>query len=159
MPDSPIRDQRRFIAAARHAAQRAVNPSRLMEGENAESLDAADVRHWVTVYSELLAFKQRSLDHLYHDLEDVSRPANEEIRSIDVPLIEGEQARYRQRLLFWQARASPRTQTAPFYSPFQSDGPVTGRASEESPRPREQFAPQLEQAPVLAMHSGRRRDD
>ena len=64
MPDSPIRDQRRFIAAARHAAQRAVNPSRLMEGENAESLDAADVRHWGTVYCELLAFKQRSLDHL-----------------------------------------------------------------------------------------------
>jgi len=102
MPDTPIRDERRFIAAARHAAQRAVNQSRLMEGENEASLDVADVKHWVTVYSELLAFKQRTLDHLYHDLEDISWPANEEIRSIDVPLIEGEQARYRRRLLFWQ---------------------------------------------------------
>jgi len=160
MPDTPIRDERRFIAAARHAAQRAVNQSRLMEGENEASLDVADVKHWVTVYSELLAFKQRTLDHLYHDLEDISRPANEEIRSIDVPLIEGEQARYRRRLLFWQARASLRSEAAPFYSPFHADAGGTARAAEARPPPaREQFAPELEQAPVLALRTGRRRDD
>jgi len=68
-----------------------------MDGENVDSLKPADAKAWVSVYSELLAFKQKTLDHMYHDLQDMSGPANQEIRRIDVPLIEGEQLRYRAR--------------------------------------------------------------
>ena len=119
MPDSPTRDERRFVAAARHAAHGAGNPYRLMDGENPDSLQPADAKHWVSVYLELLAFKQKLLDHMYHDLIDMSGPANQEIRRIDVPLIEGEQLRYRKRLRFWQARTRQPARPTPFHSPFR----------------------------------------
>jgi len=119
MPVSPIRDERRFIDAARHAARRAVDPSRLIEGEDLELPQPADARQWVTVYSELLTFKQKMLDHMYHDLQELSWPASREVRETDVPLIEGEQIRYQRRLRFWQARACQKTESDAFYSPFQ----------------------------------------
>jgi len=68
---------------------------------------------------ELSAFKQKLLDHLYHDLLDMSAPANQEIRRIDVPIIEGEQLRYRKRLRFWQSRTRQPARPAPFQSPFR----------------------------------------
>lgn len=146
MPEMPIRDDRRFVAAARHAAQRAVNPARLIEGENTDSPQAADAKHWVSVYSELLAFKQKTLDHMYHDLQELSRSANEEIRRIDVPLIEGEQLRYRKRLHYWQARAHQPAYPTTFYSPFQVD--------------RETRATPLEEEkPILALNRSRRQYD
>ena len=146
MLQSPIRDERRFVAAARHAAQGAGNPSRLMDGEDVDSLKPADARHWVSVYSELLAFKQKTLDHMYHDLQELSRSANEEIRRIDVPLIEGEQLRYRKRLQFWQARAHQPAYPTTFYSPFQVD--------------RETRATPLEEEkPILALNRSRRQYD
>jgi hypothetical protein len=119
MPDSPIREERRFVAAARHAADGAGNPDRLMDGENPDSLQPADAEHWVSIYLELLAFKQKLLDHMYHDLMDMSGPANQEIRRIDVPIIEGEQLRYRKRIRFWQARTRQPARPAPFHSPFR----------------------------------------
>lgn len=147
MLQSPIRDERRFVAAARHAAQGAGNPSRLMEGEDIDSTRPADARHWVSVYSELLAFKQKTLDHMYHDLQDLSRTANEEIRRIDVPLIEGEQLRYRKRLQFWQARAHQPAYPTTFYSPFQAD-----RQARTAPPPEED-------KPILALNRSRRQYD
>jgi hypothetical protein len=147
MPETPIRDERRFVAAARHAAQGAGNPSRLMDGEDIESVQPADARHWVSVYSELLAFKQKTLDHMYHDLQELARSANEEIRRIDVPLIEGEQLRYRKRLHFWQARAHQPAYPTAFYSPFQTD-----REHQAAPPPEED-------KPVLALNLSRRQYD
>jgi len=160
MPDAPIRDERRFIAAARHAAQRAVNPARLIDGENIESPQPADARHWVSVYSELLAFKQRTLDHMYHDLQDLSSPANQEVRQIDVPLIEGEQLRYQRRLRYWQARARQPAYPAPFYSPFQSENEGDDGGHSQRLSPRVQMAPEPEQeTPVFANKRYRRQYD
>ncbi len=119
IPDAPIRDERRFIAAARDAALRAVNPARLIEGEDLELPQPADARYWVNVYTELLDFKQKMLDHMYHDLQKLSWPASQEIRDVDVPLIEGEQIRYLKRLHYWQARACQRSEPDSFFSPFQ----------------------------------------
>src|SRR6266436_5924006 len=52
MPDSPIRHERRFVAAVRRAAHGAGNPYRLMDGENPDSLQPADAKHWVSIYLE-----------------------------------------------------------------------------------------------------------
>jgi len=156
MPDSPIRDEQRFVAAARHAAQGAGNPYRLMDGENVDSLKPADAKAWVSVYSELLAFKQKTLDHMYHDLQDMSGPANQEIRRIDVPLIEGEQLRYRKRLRYWQARTRQPARPAPFYSPFHSDSEGDDGDKGKLRGPSERQAAEHEQeSPVLVMQSPR----
>ena len=74
MPDSPIRHERRFVAAGRRAAHGAGNPYRLMDGENPDSLQPADAKHWVSIYLELLAFKRKLLDHMHQDLLDMSAP-------------------------------------------------------------------------------------
>jgi hypothetical protein len=154
MRDSPIQDVQRFVAAARHAAQGAGNPYRLMDGENVDSLEPADAKHWVSVYLELLAFKQKLLDHMYHDLRDMSWPANQEIRRVDVPLIEGEQLRYRRRLRYWQARTRQPARPAPFYSPFHSDS--EGDDGDKVHGPSERQAAEHEQeSPVLVMQSPR----
>jgi hypothetical protein len=160
MPDSPIREERRFVAAARHAAHGAGNPYRLMDGENPDSLQPADAKHWVSIYLELLAFKQKLLDHMYHDLRDMSGPANQEIRRVDVPLIEGEQLRYRKRLRYWQARTRQPARPAPFHSPFQSDSEGHDGDKGKLRGPSERQAAEHEQeSPVLVMQSRRRHDD
>jgi len=50
------------------------NPYRLMDGENPDSLQPADAKHWVSIYLELLAFKRKLLDHMHQDLLGMSAP-------------------------------------------------------------------------------------
>src|SRR5260370_16967679 len=47
---------------AEHAPDKVVDPDRLLPGEEPATTNLDDIDHWLSVYSELLGFKQRLVD-------------------------------------------------------------------------------------------------
>jgi hypothetical protein len=85
-------------------AREANSPDRLMHGENSASQSPDDIAHWITAYSELLAFKDKLLVDMRHGMESLSKPASNEIQELDVTLILTQRTRYVRRLEFWTKR-------------------------------------------------------
>ena len=76
---------------------------RLLEGENPESLRPQDTRHWISVYREMIAFKEDLLERVTSDLVHVSAAAKADLND-DVKLIDSQLKRYRRRLHYWVER-------------------------------------------------------
>ena len=76
---------------------------RLLEGEDPESMRPQDTKHWISVYREMIAFKDDLLKRVAGNLEHVSRAAKSDL-SDDVTLIQGQLDRYRRRMNFWVER-------------------------------------------------------
>jgi DNA-binding response OmpR family regulator len=76
---------------------------RLLEGENPESLRPQDTRHWISVYREMIAFKEDLLERVTSDLVHVSAAAKADL-SDDIKLIDSQLERYRRRLHYWVER-------------------------------------------------------
>ena len=76
---------------------------RLLEGENPESLRPQDTRHWISVYREMIAFKEDLLERVTSDLVHVSAAAKADLND-DVKLIDSQLKRYRRRLQYWVER-------------------------------------------------------
>jgi DNA-binding response OmpR family regulator len=76
---------------------------RLLEGEDPDSLRPQDTRHWISVYREMIAFKDDLLERVSGDLVHVSRAAKTDLND-DVKLIETQLSRYRRRLDSWVER-------------------------------------------------------
>ena len=75
-----------------------------MYGENSESRAPDDISHWISAYTELLAFKDHLLEDMSRGMESLSKAARAEIEELDVKLIEAQRARYARRLDFWTRR-------------------------------------------------------
>jgi DNA-binding response OmpR family regulator len=78
-------------------------PDRLLEGEDPKSLRPKDTRHWISVYREMIAFKEDLLERVVGDLMRVSAAAKADLND-DVTLIDGQLKRYRRRLSYWVER-------------------------------------------------------
>jgi DNA-binding winged helix-turn-helix (wHTH) protein len=76
---------------------------RLLEGEDPESLRPQDTRHWISVYREMIAFKEDLLTRVSGNLKHVSAAAKTDLDD-DVKLIEAQLRRYRRRLTYWVER-------------------------------------------------------
>lgn len=76
---------------------------RLLEGEDPNSLRPQDTRHWISVYREMIAFKDDLLERVSGDLVRVSPAAKTDLND-DVKLIEAQLRRYRRRLNYWVER-------------------------------------------------------
>ena len=76
---------------------------RLLEGEDPESMRPQDTKHWISVYREMIAFKDDLLVRVAGGLEHVSDAARSDL-SDDVTLIQGQLDRYRRRMDFWVER-------------------------------------------------------
>ncbi len=76
---------------------------RLLEGEDPDSLRPPDTRHWISVYREMIAFKDDLLERVNGDLVRVSPAAKTDLND-DVKLIEAQLRRYRRRLNYWVER-------------------------------------------------------
>ena len=76
---------------------------RLLEGEDPESMRPQDTRHWISVYREMIAFKDDLLKRVIGRLEHVSAAAKSDL-SDDVTLIQGQLDRYQRRMDFWVER-------------------------------------------------------
>lgn len=76
---------------------------RLLEGEDPESMRPQDTKHWISVYREMIAFKEDLLKRVMGNLEHVSSAAKSDL-SDDVTLIQSQLDRYKRRMDFWVER-------------------------------------------------------
>lgn len=77
----------------------------MLEGEDPDSADLDDARHWQTVYSELRSFKQRMIQTAESAIADgIQKPASREIVSTDLVALRAELRRFERRLAFWTSR-------------------------------------------------------
>jgi hypothetical protein len=91
---------------ARRAALDAVEPERLLEGENEDSAYLDDAMHWAEVYTELLDFKQSLLTLAEQRVTVMHDDAGLEVEETDLKVLKAEAARFERRLEFWQDRIS-----------------------------------------------------
>ncbi len=98
-------------------ANEAIRPGRLMDGEPQESTAPAVFEHWIAVYAELTAYKERLLVEMHKRLPAMILVAAAEVRAIDMAIIRRQLARYEERLAFWQARAAQVARERQFTSP------------------------------------------
>ena len=91
---------------AREAARKASDPERLLPGESLDSPHLDDAEHWIAVYRELLAYKDRLLAVTGTTLSQLTeeQPARREVVETDRALIVAERKRFVRRLEFWQDR-------------------------------------------------------
>jgi hypothetical protein len=89
---------------AQDAALDAVEPERLLEGEDEHTEYIDDAVHWTEVYAELLDFKQSLLELAEQRVAALDDDAGSEVRETDLKVLAAEAARFRRRLAFWQGR-------------------------------------------------------
>jgi hypothetical protein len=90
---------------ARDAALDAVEPERLLEGEDERTAYVDDAVHWTKVYAELLDFKRSLLAVAERQLRSMHDDAESEVKDTDLKVLMAEAARFERRLDFWHERA------------------------------------------------------
>ncbi len=90
---------------AREAALDAVEPERLLEGEDERTAYVDDAVHWTKVYAELLDFKRSLLAVAERQLSSMNDDAESEVKDTDLKVLMAEAARFERRLDFWHERA------------------------------------------------------
>jgi len=83
--------------------KRIIDFNRLHEGENRDSYDADDVRHWRAVYTEMILFKEQLLAQTREEIRKVP-DTEKELGGIDIPFLEAEMQRLKRGLEFWASR-------------------------------------------------------
>src|SRR5215472_4609127 len=91
---------------AMDAARKAVDANRLLPGEDPESMITDDVHHWIAVYSELLAAKQRILGATLDAMQKTDEAAARQELTTDRTVLTAEVERFQRRLAFWTDRDS-----------------------------------------------------
>jgi hypothetical protein len=89
---------------AQEAALDAVEPVRLLEGEDEDTMYVDDAVHWTKVYAELLDFKASLLTVAEQRLPSMDDDAEAEVRETDLKVLKAEAARFERRLEFWRER-------------------------------------------------------
>lgn len=93
------RDQDAFEEALRYAG----DESRLLDGEDLETVRADDARHWETVYQELLGFKLDVLHRAEERGRSVDPDGQPEIFN-DLTVLRAEAHRLQHRHDYWRCR-------------------------------------------------------
>lgn len=89
--------------------KRIVDFTRLMEGENRDNYDAADVAHWRAVYTDLVRFKEQLLGQTRDHIQKVP-DTTKELAGVDIPFLAAEMERLRKGLAFWESvQAKPQS--------------------------------------------------
>ena len=79
-------------------------PDRLLEGEDPRTVFPRDARHWISVYREMIEFKEDLLARIRSQLRGLPAAGREDVKDNDITLLEDQLQRYRRRLEFWYAR-------------------------------------------------------
>jgi DNA-binding response OmpR family regulator len=79
------------------------SPSHPLEGEDLETARWEDARHWMSIYVDLLEFKQGLLDRIRREVTKLASPAGEAAEK-DLEIIASQMAGYQQRLDLWYRR-------------------------------------------------------
>lgn len=78
-------------------------PSPPLAGEDIRTTRWEDARHWMSIYGDLLEFKQGILDRVKRDLTKLE-PVAQKAAEADVNLIESQMLGYQKRLDLWSRR-------------------------------------------------------
>jgi hypothetical protein len=87
------------------AAEEAVDPDRLLPGEDPNTTWAEDILMYRQAYADLVDFKRDLISSARDDIAHMSPLAAKEASTTDLVILEEELARLLRRLEFWQARA------------------------------------------------------
>jgi DNA-binding response OmpR family regulator len=74
-----------------------------LEGEHLATATAADARHWISIYSDLLSFKLGLLERVRRDLQKLA-PIAQTSAHVDLVLIEQQLEGYQGRIRLWYER-------------------------------------------------------
>ncbi len=77
-----------------------------LDGEDLETPYLEDAQMWLSVYTELLQFKETLLRDTARALETMSPQGYEEVSKTDAVLLDAEAQRFRQRLGMWKQRCA-----------------------------------------------------
>jgi DNA-binding response OmpR family regulator len=77
---------------------------RLLEGEDSKTLFPQDARHWISVYREMIAFKDDLLGRIRTQLFKLPAAARNDVMENDIAVIELQLERYQRRIEYWYAR-------------------------------------------------------
>jgi len=79
----------------------------LLHGEDPETTHGLDARHWVNIYTELLAFHEHLLDRLSANLQPLAGRLNgsRQAESRELQAVQDRIDHLRSRLEFWHARS------------------------------------------------------
>jgi hypothetical protein len=91
---------------AESAAREAVEPERLLPGEEEDSVHLDDAVHWAKVYSELLDFKRSLLTVAEDGITSMHDAARTEIEETDLKILLAEAQRLERRQEFWRFRSA-----------------------------------------------------
>ncbi len=78
-------------------------PSAPLEGEHLETAHWEDARHWLSIYADLLRFKQGLLERIERDLGKLP-PVAQKAAATDLEIISHQMAGYQARLDLWYQR-------------------------------------------------------
>jgi len=81
-----------------------IDPDRLLPGEQTDSKDPDDAKHWIGVYQELLKTKRSLVANLQEMMAPQPKDVREELERADVQMLQLQIKRFERRLGFWQER-------------------------------------------------------
>jgi CO/xanthine dehydrogenase Mo-binding subunit len=91
------------------AAQKQVDPDRLLPGEDPTTPHPEEAQHWTSVYGELVSFKERIVNTARQAVSEAwQQEVSRELAATDLVALEAELARLRRRLEFWRQRVEER---------------------------------------------------
>src|ERR1700682_342414 len=93
-------------AGADEAAQEAVQPDRLLPGEDEGTPYVEDAHHWVKVYTELLEFKAEIVSLTEERVPSMDPDSGAEVKATDLKVLRAEAARLGRRVAYWRAQAA-----------------------------------------------------
>ena len=80
------------------------NADRLLEGEDLLTIVAADARHWISLYRQMIDFKMVLLTRVHSGLRDLPAEGRTDVVEHEVGLIQSQLERYERRLELWYER-------------------------------------------------------
>ena len=95
-------------------AAAAVDPDRLIEGEDPHTTHAEDAQRWLVIYSELLAYKEMLLTRTQEAAALMHPETISEIERTDLQIVRRERDRTHARVEFWRRRLRELGGTAGF---------------------------------------------
>ena len=75
-----------------------------MEGEDPNTPHVEDARHWVSIYTQMLEFKERLLERAAEESRALPKPARDMVEAEDLRALADERAKIEDRLEYWRRR-------------------------------------------------------
>jgi hypothetical protein len=83
-----------------------MSSSETIQGEDSATSNPTDARRWLSIYSELVGFEEDMLRRIHERMATLSASARYEAERSNLPQLESDCRRFRDRLAFWEGRVA-----------------------------------------------------